>query len=124
MLLRILSVLIGVFDAANGLYMVFTPRAWFESAPGAMVTGPFNSHFVMDVGLAYVGAGLAFLAFAVKPHLRLAAFGASGFLAFHALFHLSHAASGHGGFAGTDVAVAIPALLGIALCWPRGENVA
>lgn len=121
MLFRVLAGLIGLFDTANGLYMALAPRTWFVSAPGAMETGPFNPHFVTDIGFAYLAGGLALLAFAVNPRWRLAAFGASGFLGFHALFHLAHAAQGHGLHAGTDIAVAMPALLGLALCWPRNS---
>ncbi len=119
MLLRILAFLVGAFDAANGLYMALAPQAWFVHAPGAVATGPFNPHFVTDVGFGYLAGGLAFLAYAWNPGLRLLALGASGFMGFHALFHLSHAASGHGAFVGTDIAVALPGLLGLALCWPR-----
>ena len=115
----ILTGLIGLFDIANGLYMTFWPNAWFHNAPGAMETGPFNAHFVTDMGLAYAAGGFALLAFAFQPRWRLAAFGASGSLALHGLFHLLHVAQGHTHFAGTDVAVAVPALLGMALCWPR-----
>jgi len=119
MLFRVLAGLIGLFDTANGLYMALSPRAWFVRAPGAMATGPFNPHFVTDIGFAYLAGGLALLTFAANPRWRLAAFGASGFLGFHALFHLSHVAQGHAVHAGTDLAVAVPALVGLALCWPR-----
>lgn len=119
MLFRVLAGLIGLFDTANGLYMALLPRAWFNGAPGAAATGPFNPHFVSDIGFAYLAGGLALLAFAWNPRWRLAAFGASGFLGFHALFHLSHAAQGHAIHAATDIAVAVPALVGLALCWPR-----
>ena len=119
MLFRVLAGLIGLFDTTNGLYMALSPRAWFSGAPGAMATGPFNSHFVTDIGFAYLAGGMALLAFAWSPRWRLAAFGASGFLVFHALFHLTHAAQGHGVPTGTDIAVAVPALAGLALCWPR-----
>lgn len=119
---RILTALIGLFDIANGLFMVIWPERWFLQAPGAMETGPFNPHFVTDIGLAYFAGGLALLAFAVQPRWRLAAFGASGFLAFHGLFHLLHVVQGHAHDAGTDLAVAVPALLGMALCWPRSST--
>lgn len=119
MLFRVLAGLIGLFDTANGLYMALSPRAWFTGASGAMTTGPFNPHFVTDIGFAYLAGGMALLAFAWSPQWRLAAFGASWFLGFHALFHLTHAAQGHGIHAGADIAVAVPALIGLALCWPR-----
>jgi hypothetical protein len=96
--------------------------AWYAATPGVTETGPYNPHFVVDVGFAYLAGGIAFLAFAWQPRVRLAALGASGFLVFHALFHLAHAMRDHAGYAGVDVAVSIPALMGLALCWPRREE--
>ncbi|SDD27077.1 hypothetical protein SAMN05444678_11147 [Sphingomonas sp. YR710] len=43
---------------------------------------------------------------------------------FHALFHLSHLAMGATAEAPVAIAVAIPAFLGLALAWPRGEATA
>lgn len=124
MLLRIAAGLLGLFNTANGLRMVLAPLAWYSITPGVTATGPYNPHFVIDVGLAYLVGGIAFLAFAWRPRLRLVALGASGFLVMHGLFHLSHALHGPLATAGVDVGVAIPALLGLALCWPRREAAA
>jgi hypothetical protein len=123
MLYRILAGLIGGFNTANGLYMVLRPADWFDNTPGVTATGPFNPHFVTDIGFAYLAGGIAFLAFAWRPRWRLAAFGASGFLGLHALLHLAHAAQGHVIHAGADIAVAVPALAGLALCWPRRDPI-
>jgi hypothetical protein len=119
MLFRILACLIGLFDITNGLYMAISPHAWFATAPGAMATGPFNPHFVTDVGFGYLVGGIALVAFAWNAQLRRLALGASGFLGLHALFHLSHAVGSPAGDVGTDVAVALPGLIGLALCWPK-----
>ena len=120
---RIVAGLIGVFHAANGFYMVTAPERWFTGAPGAMATGPFNSHFVMDVGFAFVAGGVAFLAFAWRPKLKLLALGASGFLVLHALFHLSNLIHGHMVHAITDISIALPVILGLAISWPRRGEV-
>ncbi len=122
MLYRLLAGLIGLFDFGNGLFMALRPEQWFRLAPGALATGPFNPHFVTDVGLGYVVAGLGLFVFALLPRWRLAAFGACGFVAFHGLFHLLPIAQGHAHNAGTDLAVALPALLGVALCWPTNAH--
>lgn len=121
---RLLAGLLGLFDSINGLSMALAPATWFGRAPGAAATGPFNSHFVIDIGLGYVVGGIALIAFAVQPRWRLVAFGASGFLVFHGLFHLVHVLGGHARHWGTDVAVALPAFLGLALCWPKREKAA
>lgn len=123
MLTRILAALLGLFHAANGLYMLVAPQAWFAAAPGASDTGPFNPHFVADVGFAFLAGGLAFLAFAWRPSLKLVALGASGFLVFHALLHLSGVAQGHLHNLPTDLAaIALPAFVGLAISWPRAGD--
>lgn len=124
MLTRTLAGLLGLFHSANGLYMLAAPQAWFAAAPGASETGPFNPHFVADVGFAFLAGGLAFLAFAWRPGLKLVALGASGFLVFHALLHLSGVAQGHVHNLTTDLAaIALPAFIGLAISWPRAGGI-
>lgn len=120
MLTRLLSGLLGIFHAANGMVMLTAPRFWYGAAPGAAHSGPFNPHFIQDVGLAFLAAGLAFLAFASSVKWRLAAFGASGFIIFHALLHLSDlAGSDLGDLPAILAGIILPALLGLFLAWPR-----
>ena len=47
-----------VLLAANGLFMLLAPHAWYPAVPGVTETGPYNPHFVRDIGAAYL-AGLA-----------------------------------------------------------------
>ena len=124
MLSRLLSAGLGLFQAANGLTMIFAPERWFTTPPGVTATGPFNAHFVIDVGLGFLAAGLAFLACAWRPRLKLVGFGASGFVVFHALFHLFHLAMGESATPAVDIGIAVPAFLGLALVWPRKEMAA
>lgn len=124
MVFRLLSGGLGIFHTVNGLIMIAAPNRWFMTAPGASITGAFNPHLVIDVGLGFLAAGIAFLACAWRPQLKPVALGASGFVVFHAVFHLSHLMMGHSDDALTDIAIAIPAFLGLALVWPRTEAVA
>ena len=125
---RILVALIGLLNLGNGLYAALLPQKWFHDAPGATDTGPFNPHFVTDVGLGFTAAGIAFLAYAWSPRHRLLALGASGFVVFHALFHLTALVSGHHANTTVDLQIALLAFTGAALCWPwqlsRPENAA
>jgi hypothetical protein len=72
-------------------------------------------------GLGFLAAGMAFLACAWRPRLRPVALGASGFVVLHALFHLLHLMMGDSVAPTVDIGVAIPAILGLALVWPRKE---
>lgn len=121
MIFRVIAGLLGLFNLANGLRMVTAPAQWFATAPGAAETGPFNVHFVTDVGFGFLAAGIAFLLAAWRPQWRMAALGASGFLVFHALYHFALLAHGHGQ-AWVAIAIAVPALLGAGLAWPRAER--
>jgi len=122
MLTRSLSALLGLLHTFNGLFMVIASRAWYEQIPGVTSTGPFNPHFVMDIGLAFFASGVAFLLFAWRPGLQLLALGASGFVVLHAGLHLSLMLQGHtANLLSTTLNVLAPAVLGLVLTWPRKE---
>lgn len=40
--------------AANALYMLGDPAGWYGHVEGVPDTGPFNPHFVRDIGVAYL----------------------------------------------------------------------
>jgi hypothetical protein len=46
-----LASLLGAGSVANGLYMLALPTAWYFAVPGVTTTGPFNQHFLRDIGL-------------------------------------------------------------------------
>jgi uncharacterized protein YjeT (DUF2065 family) len=86
--------IVGLGLIANGLAMLGGPRDWYGLVPGVDQTGPFNSHFVRDIGAAYLVAGAALIWFAIDREARPAAQAAAAFLALHALVHLWDAAAG------------------------------
>lgn len=54
--------LIGATSAGNGLWMLFFAANWYDNVPaGIHDTGPFNSHFVHDIGLVYLLVGIALI---------------------------------------------------------------
>lgn len=79
--------------ALNGLVMLAAGRWWYGAVPGVTGTGPFNPHFVKDIGAAYLVAGAAFawLALRKSPAARGAAAAGAAFLALHAGIHLATA---------------------------------
>ncbi len=86
----IMACILGIGLAANGLVMLGGPAAWYAAVPGVIDTGPFNAHFVRDIGVAYFVAGSALVWFAIKA----AAQAGAAFLALHAAVHLWDVAAG------------------------------
>lgn len=86
--------ILGIGLAANGLVMLGVPDAWYAAVPGVTATGPFNAHFIRDVGVAYLLSGAALPWFAISPTARPAAVVGAAFLAIHAAVHIWDAAAG------------------------------
>ena len=75
MLLRILFILFGVFSLINGLWMLLAPESWYNDLPaGVPDTGPYNGHFIRDLGLVFVLIAAGFFwsaARLINPNLIL-----------------------------------------------------
>ena len=109
---------------ANGAFMLATPETWYAVVPSVADTGPFNAHFVRDIGGAYLVAGGGLLWFCVDKRARPAALAGAAFLALHALVHLWDAAAGRESLIHflEDVPVVIlPSLLIFRLARPRSR---
>lgn len=113
------AVVLGIAAVANGVYMLVAPESWYFAVPGVTTTGPFNQHFIRDIGLIFVFLGGAFLVGAARPDLRVVFWGAATiWLAGHALFHFWEVAVGicsASALARDFPAVTLPALLGVAI---------
>jgi hypothetical protein len=127
--IRALLVLLGLYHLLNGIVMLFAPGQWFAAVPGVSMTGPFNHHFVQDVGLAFIasGAGLGLSALS-RPHAGLLAAAGASWPILHALLHIWGWLTGT--MADTHIitteatGVVLPAALGGVLAWlrMRGER--
>lgn len=120
---RVLSGVVAVALLANALAMLLAGPWWYGAVPGVTATGPFNPHFVKDIGAAYLvaGAGLAWRAIAAGAAGAGAAAMAAAFLVLHALIHLTDAAAG--GHAASDLArdfagVFLPTLIAVWIAIP------
>jgi hypothetical protein len=109
----------GIFLSANGLFMLATPRVWYDFVPGVTDTGFFNQHFIRDIGIIQLFLGVAFIVGLLRPERRIGLWvTATLWLSAHALFHLWEVAVG---ICAPSViprdfpAVTLPALIGIAL---------
>jgi peptidoglycan/LPS O-acetylase OafA/YrhL len=121
---RSIAAVLAAINVLNGLVMLFAGPFWWNAVPGVTDTGPYNPHFVQDVGAAFLAAGLALGARAWRTQYWPAAVAGAAFLVVHALLHLVMIASGHDHHAATDLAaVVLPAALALYSAFPdTGEH--
>ena len=92
---RILAGLMAVAFVANGAVMLYASLAWYDAVPGVPATGPFNPHFVKDIGAAYVTCAMALGWFAWRPRQGWPALcAAAAWLTLHAGIHVYDASCG------------------------------
>lgn len=92
---RWLAGLMALVFAANGVAMLAAPLAWYDAVPGVPATGPFNPHFVRDIGAIYVTCALGAGWFAWRPAQGWPALAAAAsWLTLHAAIHVYDAACG------------------------------
>ncbi len=79
----------GLIGLANALWMLVGPMHWYTELPAAVPdTGPFNPHFVRDIGCAFLATSFALIWAAWSPRYRLPLVGVAAlFLATHAILH-------------------------------------
>jgi hypothetical protein len=114
-----IALLLGFIMLANGTWQLAAPEGWYWAIPGVPDRGPFNPHFVRDIGIVYALAGVGLILGAVRPRQRFGYWWAPAlWLAGHALFHFWEVLVGICGpaslledFAG----VTLPALIALVL---------
>ncbi len=116
-----IALLLGLGGLANGVFMAVAPEAWYWAVPGVPDRGPFNQHFVRDIGFIYMLIGMAFTYGAIYAKHRLVLWMLpTAWLVCHAVFHVWEVVVGICGpesliedFGG----VTFPALLSLALLY-------
>ena len=116
-----IAILLGLLSLANGVFMLTAPEPWYWAIPGVPDRGPFNQHFIRDIGFIYVLIGATFSYGAVYARHRFQLWLLpTAWLALHAAFHVWEVAVGICGpesliedFAG----VTLPAVLAIGLTY-------
>jgi hypothetical protein len=89
--------IIAATSLANGLWMVAAPLHWYHNVPaGVPAYGPFNDHFVRDIGLTFVtmAAALWWAMARSTARFELVAM-AAAFFVLHAGLHAVDTARGH-----------------------------
>jgi hypothetical protein len=92
---RILLGLLALGLLANALFMLADPLGWYNAVAGVPDTGPFNPHFVRDIGVAYLTLAIMTAASArwLSAALPLLS-SVTLLLGLHALLHLWDIAAG------------------------------
>jgi hypothetical protein len=90
MILRILYFTLGLLSTINGIWMLISPESWYSDLPaGVPDTGPYNGHFIRDLGLMFALIAGGFFWAAFKLHQsRPILFVITLFFCGHALLHL------------------------------------
>ncbi len=71
----------------TGLFILAQPEAFYGLVPGLSAMGPFNSHFVRDVGLAFLASG-ALLGWGARANMTAIALAGVLWPLLHAIFHV------------------------------------
>jgi hypothetical protein len=121
---RPIAAILALLTVLNGAMMLFAGPLWYASVPGASETGPYNPHFVQDIGAAFLVAGLALGIRAWRPVYWPAAVAGAGFLVAHAVIHLVAIVAGNDPHAAFDLAaVLLPSALALYSAFPnQGER--
>lgn len=119
--ITVLATLLGLAAFSNGLLMAFLPESWYWLVPGVPGRGPFNQHFVRDIGINYLLIGLAFGAGSLFVKHRLVLWlMPTAWLTGHAIVHVWEAMVGICGTASLIQdfpGVTAPAILALSLVY-------
>lgn len=123
-MLKLFYLVACTLSLANGAWMLFFPYSWYTDFPSAVPhTGPFNPHFIRDLGVVFLVIALAFawsarnIDRAYPVHLALTLFFVG-----HALIHLVDILSGqlpHSHWLIDTPGVFVPALIMTVLAVPQ-----
>ncbi len=95
---RLVQILIGmtaIFAWGNGAFMLIDPFGWYEFVGTVKATGPANSHFLRDIGLAYLFSAALLTYAAINPAMRWgSAFAGVLWLGTHGILHIYEVLSG------------------------------
>jgi hypothetical protein len=122
--MTVLFLVLAATNIANGLWMLIAPEGWYHGLPAAVPdTGPLNTHFVRDIGAAFLTVGIAFAVATFRAEMRRAVLGfATAFFVLHAAIHVLDLLEGHIPASHWLIdmpGVFLPALLLLVLCLPR-----
>jgi hypothetical protein len=84
----VVALLLGFVMVVNATWQLVAPEGWYWAIPGVPDRGPFNQHFVRDLGIIYTLTGVGLILGALRPQQRFGYWWApTAWLVGHALFH-------------------------------------
>lgn len=87
--------LLALFLLGNAIFMLLNPLGWYGAVAGVPDTGPFNPHFVRDIGVAYLTIALLTAAAACwLRHAFVLMSAVTLYLGLHVLLHIWDVAAG------------------------------
>ncbi|NNC73564.1 MAG: hypothetical protein HKN78_11910 [Sphingomonadaceae bacterium] len=94
-LAQIIVALVAIFALANGIFMLVAPVDWYYAVPTVPATGPANTHFIADIGIAYLSSGAMLLYAAGNIKMRwMAALAGTLWLLLHGFLHIYEVLTG------------------------------
>ena len=107
--------------------LLISPDGWYWAVPGVTTTGPFNQHFLRDIGLIFLLLSLALMIGVFRKTVRTLLWTATAmWLCGHALFHLWEVVVGICSASALQrdfPAVTLPAILtGLLALWSWSED--
>ncbi|MGJ8536003.1 MAG: hypothetical protein ACSHW2_02520 [Parasphingopyxis sp.] len=86
---QIIIALVALSAFANGAFMLIAPLDWYYAIPTVPASGPANTHFIGDIGLAYLSSAVMLSYAAVNPKMRwMAALAGTLWLLAHGILHI------------------------------------
>ena len=86
--------LAAIIWGGTATWMIATPEGWWAAVPGVGNTGPYNAHFVRDVGCTYMALAVCLAAGLLRPRwLYPMVLVPAIWMALHASLHLWDVAS-------------------------------
>ena len=125
--LIVTAALLAALSLANGLYMIGDPIAWYHTVPGVTETGPPNTHFITDIGCAYLTSAALLIAALLRPQSRgVLTLAAVVWPAMHSVVHIvGHFADGEFAIPTTElfgIYLPVAAQIALGIHWLDGRN--